>query len=154
MTSSTPFVFVIDDDESVRRGLKRFLRSANYQSEVFESAMAPRIDLGIGPAVRLVLHRRTRLAGELLSHFQQICAAVRFISIGPDLAAAGSPRAVPVLITCGSIEENRFNNEAMAAALRRQHHPVTVRIVPDAHNMICWRDSWFPALDNLVGALR
>src|SRR3954466_7016657 len=38
MTSSTPFVFVIDDDESVRRGLKRFLRSANYENEVFESA--------------------------------------------------------------------------------------------------------------------
>src|SRR4051794_10725090 len=38
MTSSTPFVFVIDDDQSVRRGLKRFLRSANYENEVFESA--------------------------------------------------------------------------------------------------------------------
>ena len=38
MTLSTPFVFVIDDDESVRRGLKRFLRSANYESEVFKSA--------------------------------------------------------------------------------------------------------------------
>jgi RNA polymerase sigma factor (sigma-70 family) len=38
MTSSTPFVFVIDDDESVRRGLKRFLRSANYENEVFRSA--------------------------------------------------------------------------------------------------------------------
>ena len=38
MTSSTPFVFVIDDDESVRRGLKRFLRSANYENEVFKSA--------------------------------------------------------------------------------------------------------------------
>jgi FixJ family two-component response regulator len=38
MTLSTPFVFVIDDDESVRKGLKRFLRSANYESEVFKSA--------------------------------------------------------------------------------------------------------------------
>jgi len=38
MTSSTPFVFVIDDDESVRRGLKLFLRSANYENEVFKSA--------------------------------------------------------------------------------------------------------------------
>ncbi len=38
MTSSTPFVFVIDDDKSVRRGLKRFLRSANYENEVFKSA--------------------------------------------------------------------------------------------------------------------
>src|SRR6266403_2717357 len=38
MITATPFVFVIDDDESVRRGLKRFLRSANYESEVFKSA--------------------------------------------------------------------------------------------------------------------
>jgi FixJ family two-component response regulator len=38
MTSQSPVVFVIDDDESVRKGLKRLLRSANYESEVFESA--------------------------------------------------------------------------------------------------------------------
>jgi FixJ family two-component response regulator len=38
MTSPTPFVFVIDDDESVRKGLKRLLRSANYENEVFKSA--------------------------------------------------------------------------------------------------------------------
>ena len=60
--------------------------------------------------------------------FEQICAAVRLISAGPDLSTDSAPRPVPVLITCGTIEENRFNNEAMAAALRRQHHPVTVRI--------------------------
>src|SRR4029077_4905096 len=38
MTSAQPLVFVIDDDESVRKGLKRLLRSANYESEVYESA--------------------------------------------------------------------------------------------------------------------
>src|ERR1041385_4637801 len=38
MTFQNPLVFVIDDDESVRKGLKRLLRSANYESEVFESA--------------------------------------------------------------------------------------------------------------------
>jgi len=38
MTGATPLVFVIDDDESVRKGLKRLLRSADYESEVFESA--------------------------------------------------------------------------------------------------------------------
>jgi hypothetical protein len=27
---------------------------------------------------------------------------------------------------------------------------VTLRIVPDAHTMIGWRDAWFPALDELV----
>ena len=38
MTSQSPLVFVIDDDESVRKGLKRLLRSANYDSEIFKSA--------------------------------------------------------------------------------------------------------------------
>jgi FixJ family two-component response regulator len=38
MTSQSPLVFVIDDDESVRKSLKRLLRSANYESEIFESA--------------------------------------------------------------------------------------------------------------------
>ena len=31
-------VFAIDDDASVRKGLKRLLRSAGYKSEIFESA--------------------------------------------------------------------------------------------------------------------
>lgn len=38
MTSANPLVFVIDDDESVRKGLKRLLNSADYKSEVFKSA--------------------------------------------------------------------------------------------------------------------
>ena len=38
MTSQSPLVFVVDDDASVRKSLKRLLRSANYESEVFESA--------------------------------------------------------------------------------------------------------------------
>jgi FixJ family two-component response regulator len=38
MTSASPLVFVIDDDESVRKGLKRLLDSANYESETFKSA--------------------------------------------------------------------------------------------------------------------
>jgi FixJ family two-component response regulator len=38
MTSLKPLVFVIDDDASVRRGVARLLRSADYQSELFQSA--------------------------------------------------------------------------------------------------------------------
>ena len=38
MISPSPLIFVIDDDESVRKGLKRLLRSADYQSEAFPSA--------------------------------------------------------------------------------------------------------------------
>ena len=38
MTAPSPLVFVIDDDESVRKGLKRLLHSVDYESEVFKSA--------------------------------------------------------------------------------------------------------------------
>jgi FixJ family two-component response regulator len=38
MTSARSAVFVIDDDESVRKSLKRLLDSARYESETFESA--------------------------------------------------------------------------------------------------------------------
>jgi FixJ family two-component response regulator len=38
MTLPNPLVFVIDDVESVRKGLKRLLHSADYESEIFKSA--------------------------------------------------------------------------------------------------------------------
>ena len=38
MAYSTPTVFVVDDDSSVRRSLARLLRSATYQAETFASA--------------------------------------------------------------------------------------------------------------------
>ena len=88
------------------------------------------------------------------AQFEKICTAVEGVEAGPEPSSAGTPRPVPVLITCGSIEENLGNNRAMATALRRQGHPVTLRVVPDAHTMIGWRDAWFPALDELIGSLQ
>jgi FixJ family two-component response regulator len=38
MSNTSPMVFVIDDDESMRKSLKRLLTSANYECEVFSSA--------------------------------------------------------------------------------------------------------------------
>jgi FixJ family two-component response regulator len=38
MTTSTPMVFVIDDDESVRKSLGRLLDAAEYKTELFNSA--------------------------------------------------------------------------------------------------------------------
>lgn len=40
MTSARPLVFVIDDDDSVRKALDRLLRSADYETQLFESASA------------------------------------------------------------------------------------------------------------------
>ena len=38
MIPPNSFVFLVDDDASVRKGVSRLLRSAGYRSEVFESA--------------------------------------------------------------------------------------------------------------------
>jgi FixJ family two-component response regulator len=38
MSDATPIVFVVDDDDAVRRALTRLIRSAGYSVECFGSA--------------------------------------------------------------------------------------------------------------------
>ncbi|MGI8418398.1 MAG: alpha/beta hydrolase [Nakamurella sp.] len=78
--------------------------------------------------------------------FAQVCAAVAAMADALPVQV----RAVPVLMTVGAIEENRANNELMAGALSFQGYEVDAKIVPDAHNMIGWRDAWSPGLDELM----
>ncbi len=80
--------------------------------------------------------------------FEHICAAVSEVTTGP----AGKP--VPVLMTCGTVEENRANNEEMAAVLQAQHYELDMRLVRDAHTMIGWRDGWAPGLQRLLHTVR
>ncbi len=80
-------------------------------------------------------------------HFERICAAVSEVSSG--LPA----RTVPVLMTCGAVEENRANNEHMGRVLAAQGFEVDLRVVPDAHTMIGWRDAWSPGLERLLDAI-
>ena len=84
--------------------------------------------------------------------FEPVTAFVRRVVAGPDLSNA-APRPAPILMTCGAVEENLANNRAMAQALRRQGHPVDLRIVPDAHTVIGWRDAWSPGLDELIASV-
>lgn len=76
--------------------------------------------------------------------FGHICTAVRALQAGP------AEQSVPVLITCGIVEENRANNEEMAAALLAQGYRVEMHLVPDAHTMIGWRDAWSPGVERLL----
>ena len=62
-------------------------------------------------------------------------------------------RRVPLLLTCGAIEENLANNQLMAEKLVAAAYPTTFVVVPDAHNTIGWRDAWAPHLDRLVDAV-
>ena len=76
--------------------------------------------------------------------FDRICSAVADLAVGP------AENQGQVLITCGAVEENRANNEQMATVLTGQGYQVAVHIVPDAHTMVGWRDSWSPGLENLL----
>lgn len=59
-------------------------------------------------------------------------------------------RPVPVVLTCGGIEENLANNQAMRRALAGQGYPVVLREVRDVHNYTAWRDAFDPHLTELL----
>ena len=70
--------------------------------------------------------------------------------VGRVLRGRGGPPPVPLTITCGTAEENRDNNAAVAAALVAQGW--TLRHVEhrDAHNWVSWRDVLHPHLTELL----
>jgi enterochelin esterase-like enzyme len=64
---------------------------------------------------------------------------------------AGEHRApVPVVMTCGRIEENIENNRTMEHALAAQGYDVALHELPDVHNYTAWRDSFDPHLGRLL----
>ena len=82
------------------------------------------------------------------SGFRRYLRIVRFT--GRVLRTTVAEDPVPIVITCGAVEENLANNRDMAAALARQGHPVTFAEVPDAHNWTGWRDALDPHLTTLL----
>ncbi|MBA3264836.1 MAG: esterase family protein [Nocardioidaceae bacterium] len=77
--------------------------------------------------------------------FSRVTSAVRAVVDSPS-----APRRLVVAMTCGAMEENFANNDAMAACLDRQGHQVTFRSVPDLHNYTAWRDSLDPTMTDLL----
>ena len=81
----------------------------------------------------------------------------RFARFGPvtrfvaELSqAVTDPDPVPVAMTCGRLEENLANNQAMADTLRALGYAVSFREVADVHNFTAWRDALDPALTELL----
>jgi enterochelin esterase-like enzyme len=66
------------------------------------------------------------------------------------LAGALPADPVPIVMTCGAIEENLENNRLMLAALRSGGYPTTLHEVPDLHNYTAWRDAFDPYLTELL----
>jgi len=78
-------------------------------------------------------------------YFQRI---TRFT--GPVVASAFAAHPVPVVLTCGTVEENLANNREMEQALRRQGYPAELYEVPDGHHFTAWRDALDPPLTGLL----
>jgi enterochelin esterase family protein len=73
--------------------------------------------------------------------------------VGTVLRGVDVTRPIPVAITCGSAEENRANNEAVADALIYQRYTAWISVVRDAHTWTCWRDAFDPHLPALIEAV-
>jgi enterochelin esterase-like enzyme len=73
--------------------------------------------------------------------------------VGTVLRGQEVTRTIPVAITCGTGEENRANNEAVAEALVAQGYPAWLARIRDGHNWVCWRDAFDPHLPALIEAV-
>lgn len=87
--------------------------------------------------------------------FDRVCAAVAAVmdadaGPGPQGPIPARPEPLRVALTCGALEENAPNNRAMAGALRRAGHRVTLREGRDLHSYTAWRDALHPSLTCLL----
>lgn len=70
--------------------------------------------------------------------------------VGSVLNAESFADPVPVVLTCGTVEENLPNNRAVTAALQRQGYDARLAVNRDAHNYVGWRDTFDPHLCDLL----
>jgi enterochelin esterase family protein len=70
--------------------------------------------------------------------------------VGQVLHEGPTATPIPITLTCGAPEENLANNRAVATALRRQGHAVSLHVNRDAHNYVGWRDTLDPHLTDLL----
>lgn len=83
-----------------------------------------------------------------LRRFERI---VRFVG-GVHRGEASVP-PVPVVMTCGTGEENLANNRDLRGSLVALGYPVRLHEVRDAHNWVAWRDAFDPHLVDLLRGL-
>jgi enterochelin esterase family protein len=85
------------------------------------------------------------------SAFPRYRRVTRFV--GTVLRGLELDPSVPIALTCGTGEENRANNEALAAALVAQGRTAWLAHVRDGHTWTCWRDGFDPNLPALIEAV-
>ncbi len=80
--------------------------------------------------------------------FEQVTAAVESLAQQPT-----ERKPLFIGMTCGLLEENWANNEAMAARLREVGHHVKLTPLDDLHNYTAWRDGLDPGLTDVLRAV-
>ena len=85
------------------------------------------------------------------SGFTRFDRIARFV--GTVLRSTQWPDPVPVVMTCGTGEENLGNNRVVRDALARQGYDTVLHEHPDAHNWVSWRDTFDPPLVTLLQRL-
>jgi enterochelin esterase family protein len=59
-------------------------------------------------------------------------------------------RTIPVVLACGTVEENLPANRALEETLRRRGYDARLQEFRDGHNWVAWRDSFHPHLLRLL----
>lgn len=59
-------------------------------------------------------------------------------------------RTIPIVLTCGTVEENLPANRALEESLRARGYDARLHEVRDGHNWVAWRDSLHPHLLRLL----
>jgi enterochelin esterase-like enzyme len=59
-------------------------------------------------------------------------------------------RTIPVVLTCGTVEENLPANRALEESLRARGYDARLHEFRDGHNWVAWRDSFDPHLRRLL----
>jgi enterochelin esterase-like enzyme len=85
------------------------------------------------------------------SHERRFPYYRRIIRFVADVHRGGLPgRPVPVVLTCGVIEENLPNNRLMTQTLQARGYQATLDELADMHNYTAWRDAFDPHLIRLL----
>jgi enterochelin esterase family protein len=62
-------------------------------------------------------------------------------------------RTIPLVLACGTVEQNLPANRALAESLLRQGYDARLHEFRDGHNWVAWRDSFHPHLLGLLQRL-
>lgn len=92
--------------------------------------------------------RRHDANGSRLKRFDRIARFVDRVHAG-----RGRPARIPVVMTCGTAEENLANNRDIGHALTVHGYPLRLYEVRDAHNWVAWRDAFDPHLVDLLAQM-